>query len=405
MRSIAEVRRLILGTVERVGTETISFRDAAERVLAAPVIARHDVPSFPNSSMDGYAVRAEDVAAAGANLSVLEDLPAGQVSRRSVGPGEAIKIMTGAPMPDGADSVVRVEDTSTEDGKVHIATSVGAGNYVRMSGSDVREGAQIFGAGDLLGPAHIGVLATIGHTDVEVSKRPVVALMSTGDELQPADTGDLGPGMIRDSNRPMLAVLLTAAGAEVNDLGRIHDDADALRAALSRAGAADVIVSSGGVSMGDYDVVKHVLREEAEVEFMQVAMSPGKPLGFGTVSGTPFFGLPGNPVSVYVSFEQFARPALLHMQGAARLLRPRVGGVAAEAIASDPEKEAYIRVRVVDHETLAVRQTGGQGSHVLSGTALADAFAVIPVGTGDVSEGEPVLLELFRAEPARPVTA
>jgi molybdopterin molybdotransferase len=230
-------------------------------------------------------------------------------------------------------------------------------------------------------------------------------VMSTGDELVPPETEELEPGMIRDSNRPMLLALVEEAGSVAIDMGRIPDDADALRAALGRAAAeADLIVTSGGVSMGEYDVTKMVLRDEAEVDFYPVAMKPGKPQGFGTVGGTPFFGLPGNPVSVLVSFEQFVRPALLGMQGAKALLRTRVMGVAAEDLRSDPAKEEFIRVRFVGSQNPPrVVQTGGQGSHVLSGAANADAFAVLPRDVDHVAVGEPVILELFRAVETRSV--
>lgn len=405
MRPIAEVRSVILSAVRPVGTESISFEDAAGRVLAEPVIASHDVPSFANSAMDGFAVRAADVASPGAVLSVIEDVAAGQVSRLAVGPGEATRIMTGAPMSKGADTVVRVEDTEEMDGKVRILTTPPIGASVRPPGGDVSAGATVFPAGTRLTAAHVGVLATIGVVEPVVARRPRVAVMSTGDELVPPETGDLGPGLIRDSNRPMLLTLVTEAGAEPVDMGRIPDDADSLRAALGQAAAeSDAIVTTGGVSMGDYDVTKAVLSEEASVDFYPVAMKPGKPQGFGMVGGTPFFGLPGNPVSVLVSFEQFVRPALLSMQGATALLRPRLTGVAGDDFRSDPEKEEFVRVRFVDDGVPpTVAQSGGSGSHVLSGAANAHAFAVLGVGVSEVTAGETVTLELFRAIETRGV--
>lgn len=405
MRPVPEVRAQILATVRKVPAETVSFQDSVGRILAEPVVAPHDVPSFSNSAMDGFAVRAADVSSPGAVLEILEDVAAGQVAEGSVGEGQAIKIMTGAPMPSGADTVIRVEDTEEEDGKVRIAVSAEAGKSVRPPGGDVAVGTTVFPAGTRLSEAHVGVLATIGVVEPVVSRRPRVAVMSTGDELVPPETEELGPGLIRDSNRPMLLALVAAAGAETLDMGRIPDDADALRAALGQAAAeADAIVTSGGVSMGEFDVTKMVLRDEADVEFFPVAMKPGKPQGFGTVGGTPFFGLPGNPVSVLVSFEQFMRPALLAMQGANALLRPRVMGVAGEDLHSDPAKEEFIRVKFSDSSsTPKVVQTGGSGSHVLSGAANADAFAVLSVDVGRVAEGEPVMLELFRAVETRTI--
>lgn len=403
MRPVAEVRSQVLDTVRLLSAEPVWFQDAVGRVLAEPVVAAHDVPSFANSAMDGFAVRASDVSAPGAVLSILEDVAAGQVSTVAVGPGEATKIMTGAPMPEGADTVVRVEDTEEDDGKVRILSSTAMGTSVRPPGGDVTAGSTVFPAGTRLSAAHVGVLATIGVVEPVVAHRPRVAVMSTGDELVPPETGELGPGLIRDSNRPMLLALVAEAGAEAVDMGRVPDDADSLRAALGQAAAeADVIVTSGGVSMGEYDVTKAVLRDEANVEFYPVAMKPGKPQGFGTIGGTPFFGLPGNPVSVLVSFEQFVRPALLAMQGATALLRPRFTGIAGEDFESDPEKEEFIRVGFVDDDSPpTVAQTGGSGSHVLSGAANADAFAVLGVGVSDVRKGDAVVLELFRSEETR----
>jgi len=403
VRSVSEVRSQVLDTIRSLPAEPVRFQDAVGRILAEPVMATHDVPSFANSAMDGFAVRASDVSGPGALLTILEDVAAGQVSTVAVGPGEATRIMTGAPMPEGADTVVRVEDTEEDDGKVRILTSTDLGTSVRPPGGDVTAGATVFQAGTRLSAAHVGVLATIGVVEPVVARRPRVAVMSTGDELVPPETGELGPGLIRDSNRPMLLALLLEAGAETIDLGRVPDDADSLRAALGQAAAeADVIVTSGGVSMGEYDVTKAVLRDEASVEFYPVAMKPGKPQGFGTIGGTPFFGLPGNPVSVLVSFEQFVRPALLAMQGGAALLRPRVTGIAGEDFESDPEKEEFIRVRFIDAAVPpTVAQTGGSGSHVLSGAADADAFAVFGVDVSDVRKGEAVVLELFRSVETR----
>jgi molybdopterin molybdotransferase len=403
VKPIAEVRASILSIVRPLRSEAVAFQAAVGRILAEPVVAPHDVPSFANSAMDGFAVRGSDVSSPGAVLRVVDDVAAGQVAEVTLGEGEAIKIMTGAPMPAGADTVVRVEDTEEGDGEVKIGVAVEPGTAVRRPGGDVAAGSTVFEPGTRLSEAHVGVLATIGVVSPVVAQRPKVAVMSTGDELVPPETTELGPGMIRDSNRPMLLALTAGAGAETVDMGRIPDDADSLRAAVGQAAAeCDVIVTSGGVSMGEYDVIKMVLSSEADVDFFPVAMKPGKPQGFGRVGGTPFFGLPGNPVSVLVSFEQFVRPALLAMQGARALLRPRVTAVAGEEFRSDPAKEEFVRVRFTEGSSdPAVAQSGGSGSHVLSGAANADAFAVLPVGVDFVAEGGPVILELFRAVETR----
>lgn len=389
--------------MRRLGTETIPFDEGVGRVLAEAIVSSEDVPHFANSAMDGFAVRATDVSEPDAVLEVLADLPAGQVASVSMSDGQAIRIMTGAPMPDGADTVVRVEDTAAEGDKVRIHTVVEEGTYVREAGGDVRAGQVVFDPGLRMGPIHVGVLATLGLVEPVVSRRPRVGVMSTGNELQPPATQDLAPGMIRDSNRPMLVGLLEDAGAEVIDYGRIGDDADELRAALGRAAVeTDAIVTTGGVSMGDYDVTKLVLREEAGVDFIKVAMKPGKPLAFGRLGGAPFFGLPGNPVSVVVSFEQFVRPALLTMQGASAVLRPQMTIAAGERLVTDPAKTVFLRVRLEgDGAALRATQAGGQASNILSVAAVADAFAVVPIGVETIDEGEPVLIELFRSPETR----
>ncbi len=403
MRPLEEVRAEVLATVRRLEFERVVIHDAVGRVLAASVTASEDVPPFANSAMDGFALRADDVEEPGSVLEIIEDVPAGRVASMEVGEGEATRIMTGAPMPPGADTVVRVEDTSVEDAKLLVSVSVPIGNHVRPAGGDVSAGRVVFEAGARLTAMHVGVLATIGVVEPLVSRRPRVGLMSTGDELMPADTASLGPGMIRDSNRPMLAALLEGAGAEVVDYGSVPDDAAYLEAALGRAAVeTDVIVTSGGVSMGDYDVTKLVLSGDAGVDFMQVAMKPAKPFGFGVLGGAPFFGLPGNPVSAFVSFEQFVRPALLAMQGATAILRPRVGAVAGEPMSSDPAKVEFLRVRVSEREgSLIAVHAGGQDSNVLSAAANADAFAIIPLGVERVEAGDPVILELFHSRETR----
>ena len=401
MRPVADVRRHILDKLPKLENETVSLSDALGRFLAEQVVAGEDIPAFANSGMDGYAVRGADVAKPGVTLRVLADLPAGKVALQGVGAGEAMKIMTGAPLPEGADTVVRVEDTTSKDGVVEIRPAVAPGTHVRPSGGDVEMGTTVIESGTRLSSVHVGVLATLGATRVTVVRRPRVAVMSTGDELASADTKVLDRGMIRDSNRPMLMALVTEAGAEVIDLGTVADDSRQLAASLEEASAtSDVIITTGGVSMGDYDVVKSLLTGSG-VEFVKVAINPGKPLGFGLFDGRPFFGLPGNPVSVFVSFEQFARPALLTMQGARAVLRPRVQGVSGEDLHSDPAKEAFVRVRVVEQATWEVVSTGSQSSNVLSGAAMADCFAVLPVGVSTLRKGDPVTLELFKAVETR----
>lgn len=388
-----------MAAVKEMPPEQIPIWDALGRVLATNVEAPESVPPFNNSAMDGYAVRGADVSAPDAVLEVVEDLPAGVAPELTVGPGQAAKIMTGAPMPFGADTIVKVEDTDGGSESVRIGPAVETGTSVRDAGGDLMAGQPVFSRGTRLTPMHVGVLATIGVANPVVFQRPQVAFMSTGDELAPVDGGPLGPGMIRDSNRPMLKALLIEAGVELIDLGIIADDESILRDALEEGSKADVVVTTGGVSMGDYDVTKLVLEGDANVEFWKIAMQPAKPFAFGHVGDALFFGLPGNPVSVLVSFEQFMRPALMKMQGSTQPYRPRMTAVAGASLATDPEKTVFVRVRFMGEHAgrIQVEPSGGQSSNVLSAAAAADAFAVVPRGTGTIETGEEVTVELFKS--------
>lgn len=397
MRPLEDARRDVLSAVRPLPVEATPLDDCVGLVLADDVIAAHDVPPFANSAMDGFAVRAADVAAPPVELPVLEDVRAGSVPTQQVAAGQAIKIMTGAPVPVGADAIVPVENTEPSPGGIRILESVEPGTSIRLAGGDVAAGSVVLGAGTALGPAHVALLAGVGASSPAVHRRPRVAIMSTGDELRPPSTETLEPGQIRDSNRPLLRACLVAAGATVLDLGIIGDDEGQLREALSRAAAeADAIATSGGVSMGEYDLVKAVLTELGGIEFWRVAMQPAKPFAFGAIDGVPLFGLPGNPVSVFVAFEQFMRPALRKMMGHTALHRPRIQGVMDEPVSTNPEKTVFVRVALgwmdgVPH----ARLSGGQSSNVLTALALADALAVVPVGVGNVSAGETVELEMI----------
>jgi molybdopterin molybdotransferase len=398
VRPLEEARAQVLSSVGLLDIEEVPIWEARGRILATDVTAPENVPPWANSAMDGFAVRGADVAEPGASLDVIGDLPAGSTTDAEVGPGQAIKIMTGAPMPEGADTVVRVEDTSMEGARVTVSTSVETGTSVRPAGGDVAMGDVVFTAGTRLTPMHVGVLATIGVGHPRVYRRPRVAFMSTGDELTPPESPDLSPGAIRDSNRPMLLSLLEDAGVETIDLGIVPDDTDALRQALDQGSKADVVMSTGGVSMGDYDVTKLVLQGDAHVDFWQVAIQPAKPFAFGHIGDALFFGLPGNPVSVLVSFEQFARPSLLKMQGARCILRPQIVARAGEDFETDPEKTVFVRVLVqgLGDGIPTVVKSGGQASNVLSAAATADGFALVPRGTGRVESGEEVTVEMFK---------
>lgn len=399
MRPLREAQREVLADVHRLPAVDVDLTDALGLVLAADVVAPHDVPPFANSAMDGYAVRGADVARAPVELTVLEDVAAGHVSQRAVSAGTAIRIMTGAPIPDGADTVVKVEDTVTGEGTVRVERPAPMGTAVREAGGDVAGGTVVFRAGTALTPAHLGVLATIGVAKPLVHARPRVAILSTGDEVVPPATAVLRPGAIRDANRPLLAGLLAEAGVVVEDYGIVADDPALLRDTLRAAArACDVVVTSGGVSMGDYDVVKQVIAEFGTVALWRVAMQPAKPFAFGAIDRTPFFGLPGNPVSVMVAFENFVRPSLLAMKGATRIFRPLSSGVWAEDVDTDPAKTVFLRVV---EEPDGVRLAGRQDSNVLSATAAANALAVVDVGVGAMSRGETVPLLQFRLPATR----
>jgi len=382
----------------------VPLAGAAGLVLAEPVVSDQSLPPFANTAVDGYAVRAGDVAGATAErpvrLAVVETLAAGVASDRAVGPGEAMRIMTGAPIPAGADAVVMVEDTdgAAHGGDVEIRRPVQPGDAVRPAGDDVRPGDVLFGPGDVLSPAHLGVLASLGRTDVLAHPRPRVGVISTGDELVEGPVA-LQPGQIRDSNRITLLALVEAAGAVGVDLGLVRDDEDLIRAAFVAAAAdCDAIISSGGVSMGEFDFVKRVLDEVGRMNWMQVAIRPAKPLAFGTIDGTPVFGLPGNPVSSMVSFELFARPGLRRLAGHGpdRLVRPAVRAITAEPLRRTPDgKTHFVRVEADNVDgRYVVRSAGGQGSHQLAVMAAADALVVLPDGDG-VAAGAEVSVLLF----------
>ncbi len=398
MKPLEEARAEVLSSVGLLDVEEVPIWEARGRILAGDVTARENVPPWANSAMDGFAVRGVDVADAGSVLDVIGDLPAGSITDAEVGPGQAIKIMTGAPMPAGADTVVRVEDTRVDGSSVTVTKPVETGTAVRPAGGDVAVDDVVFAAGTRLTPMHVGVLATIGVGHPLVYRRPRVAFMSTGDELTPPESPGLAPGAIRDSNRPMLLSLLEDTGVETVDLGIVPDDIAALREALDQGSKADVVVSTGGVSMGDYDVTKLVLQGDARVDFWQVAIQPAKPFAFGHIGDALFFGLPGNPVSVLVSFEQFARPALLKMQGARAILRPQIVARAGEVFDTDPEKTVFVRVLVDGWEEGIPRvvRSGAQASNVLSSAAAADGFALVRRGTGQVGKGEEVTVEMFK---------
>jgi len=395
---VARVREVILAACPQLPPAAVPVADALGRVTAAPVVAGHDVPSFPNSAMDGFAVRASDTAAAPVALDLVGTAAAGAPPGVEVGPGQAVRIMTGAVVPAGADAIVMVERTSPgPEGRVTIEVRASPGDHIRRPGEDLRAGQILFEPGTELGPGHLGVLASVGAETVVAIPPARVGVLSTGDELT-AGIAPLVPGQIRDSNRPMLLALVARAGCIPVDLGTVPDDEIAVTAAIQRGVAGcDAILTSGGVSVGDFDYVKTVLDRLGDMHWWQIAVKPAKPLAFGTVHGTPVFGLPGNPVSSLVSFELFARPALRQMMGYRTLFRPEVPAVADEALRRRPDGKVHM-VRVIATADadgrLHVRSSGGQGSHLLRSMALANALALLPDGDG-VAEGGTVKVMLL----------
>jgi molybdenum cofactor synthesis domain-containing protein len=403
MIHLTEAQEFVLAGCPPVPVAELDLGDALGAALASDIVAGEAVPPFANTAMDGYAVRADDTCGASdANpviLDVTGTLAAGAAPTDAVGAGEAVRIMTGAPVPEGADAIVMVEVTEAAGDQVRIFAPATKGDHVRPAGEDLAPGQAVFSQGTALGPGHLGVLASIGRARVAVYRPATVGVLSTGDELVD-DGGPLRPGQIRDSNRRTLLALARRAGCQVVDLGRARDDEDEITEALERGLAVcDAVLTSGGVSVGDFDYVKKVLDQlsDGAMRWMQVAIRPAKPLAFGVVRGTPVFGLPGNPVSSMVSFELFARPALRQMMGHRQRNRQEALAIADEALTRRPDGKTLF-VRVVAEPggdgRLHVRSSGGQASNLLLAMANANALAVVPDGDG-IAAGEDVRVMLL----------
>lgn len=393
MIPLGEARRHVLDRVPRRQPVPVAVADALGLVLAEDVTATEPVPPFDNTAMDGFAVRAADTAGAPVALRIVETVAAGHAPTAEVGSGEASRIFTGAPIPPGADAVVMVERTSlVDDHHVRVEIEVPVGNHVRPAGDDLDVGAVVLRAGEVLSAAHLGVLCSLGVEQVHAYPRLRVGVVSTGDELVEGPQR-LAPGQIRDSNRRTLLALAADAGCDVVDLGIARDDEQAIAAAIGGGvSECDAVLTSGGVSMGDIDLVKVVLDRIGDMRWMQIAIKPAKPFAFGLVEGVPVFGFPGNPVSSMVSFELFGRPALRQSMGHTQLDRPIVRAVADDGL--DRRSDAKVHfARVVAHHgedgRVHVRSSGGQGSHQLGAMAAANALAVLPDGDG-VGAGDEV---------------
>ena len=412
MISVEEARERVLGYFDVLQPETRPILEADGQVLAEDVEGRFDIPPLDNSAMDGYALRTEDIRGASETLAVTlrvtGAVAAGQLPTVSVEPGTAIRIMTGAPIPEGADAVVPFEDTDEVDrrasgqslSEIAIREDVPAAANVRPAGQDVRAGERVLDSGTVLRSAEIGVLAALGRGSVRVIRRPVAAILATGDEL--VEVGqDLQAGSIYDVNSYSLSVAVQRAGGVPRLLGIARDNLDDLDAKLQAGLEADILVTSAGVSKGDYDIVKDVLARRGEIELWSVRMRPAKPLAFGVLDGpdgrrVPHLGLPGNPVSALVGFEQIGRPAILKMMGKARFARPTLRATLEEPIHNFDGRRVYARAVVTKRDgAYYARLTGHQNSNILTSMARANGLAVCPEDVAVKQAGEEVEVQMI----------
>ena len=415
MISVDEALTSILSYVRVLEPEQKPILDCLGQVLAEDVYSAVDVPPLDNSAMDGYALRAEDTHGAGDSspgyLTVVGELAAGSMPTEEVRPGTAIRIMTGAPLPQGADTVVRFEDTDELDRKstggglsqIGILRQAKKGLNVRRRGEDIARGDLVLKKGTLLRPQEIGMLASLGRTTTLVIRRPVVALLATGDELVAADQ-PLAPGKIYDSNTYTIAAEVSRYGGVPKILGIGRDSVQSLTEKIDQGLDADMLITSGGVSQGDYDMVKDVLAQRGEISFWTVRMKPGKPLAFGTMTKmegererkVPHLGLPGNPVSSMITFEQFARPAILKMMGRENLAKPTIRAIIDNDITNNDGRRIFARVIVAKRDgQYYASLTGPQGSGILTSMAKADGLAVIPESSKGVKAGEMVDVQML----------
>lgn len=400
MISVDEALESILSHIHPLGSEKVSLSDALGRVIAEDICAPRDIPALDNSGMDGFAVKWSDIKKASpkhpVRLDVVESIPAGSVSTKTLKKGQAARIMTGAPVPKGADTVIPVEETEMGDGSVAIFKGALPGEYIRRAGEDVKKGDRVILAGDSVRPAEVGMLASMARSFVFVYRRPSVAILCTGDELVDVDE-DLGEAKIVSSNSYALAAQVKDCGAIPIQLGIAKDRKEEIKERLSEGLGADVLLSSAGVSVGDYDFVKEALTDLGmEMVFWRVAMKPGKPLVFGILKGKPVFGLPGNPGSSMISFEQFVRPSLLKMMGHRQILRPLVDAILKDDIRKEPGRRHYIRASVSFEKSHYVAHVAGaQGSGILRSMLKANGLIIVPEDREIVRAGEKVKVQLL----------
>ncbi len=414
MISVEEALEKVLGCVEILEAEETPLLESLGQVLAEDIISHIDIPPLDNAAMDGYALKARDTLGASGTsprtLRVIDTVIAGSISQREVIQGTAIRIMTGAPVPGGADSVIRFEDTDeaqrqgSSSNEIGILCEVVHGLNIRRAGEDIVRGATVLSEGAVLRPAEVGVLASLGMSKVNVIRRPVVAVLATGNELvhigQP-----LPPGKIYNSNTYSVASLVKRYGGVPKIIGIASDSKASLLDNLRQGLDADMVITSGGVSAGDYDMVKDVLASEGEITFSTLRMKPGKPLAFGTLKGmdkngnprrVPHLGLPGNPVSSMVTFELFARPAMLKMMGKKNLTKPVVEAVLEETVVNADGRRLYIRAIVTRSDgKYHAHLTGPQGSGILTSMSLANGLAIVPEDTAGAKAGDTIKVILL----------
>ena len=397
MLTVEEALDAILSSVSRLGSERVDVVTSLGRVLAESIVSRRVIPPWDNSSMDGYAVRADDTTSGSVALSLVGRVAAGELAAVSIEAGQAMRIFTGAPMPPGADSVVPQEDVETNDGRVHVRGPITKGAYVRPRGEDLQQGETVLEEGHVIGPAEVGMLATLGVSQVRVYRRPRVAILSTGDEI--ADLGtEPSASQIPNTNTYSLMAQVIEAGGEPVALGVARDNLAEIAERVRAGRSADVLVSSAGVSVGEADFVKDALTQAgAQLKLWRVSMRPGKPITFGLLEGRPVFGLPGNPVSAMVTFELFVRPVLRAMEGHRRVQRLRIRARALADIPNPGHRRGYLRVTLTPDGKggYGARLTGEQGSAILRSMVLADGLAVVP-GDTVVAPGEPVDVIVLR---------
>ena len=400
MISVDEALNRILARIQVLGLEKVDIMSSLGRVIGEDILAPRDIPPLDNSAMDGYAVRSTDIKEASrespVSLKVIEDLPAGTLPKGSVGKGQAIRIMTGAPIPPGADTVVMVEDTEKAGEKVRVFQAVPAEENTRRTGEDVKKGDRVISKGSIIRAAEVGMLATVGRAFVYMYQKPVVAIFCTGDELVDVDEG-VEDHKIVSSNSYTLSAQVMECGALPLQLGIAKDVSAEIEEKFRQGLRADVIVSSAGVSVGDYDMIKDVLGGIGfEMDFWGVAMRPGQPLAFGTIGGNPTFGLPGNPVSSMVSFEQFVRPSLLKMMGHKNLFRPVVEAILKEEIRKKPGRRHFMRAKLsLEEDRYVVTTTGPQGSGILNSMVEANGLLIIPEEKTEIKLGEKVRVQIL----------